>query len=87
MSAKRDDQLDPSLIAGRALVSETEAAARFGVSSSTIRKWVQRYGLRRIMWDGRSWLLETELVECERARRRDRRGRKREGATRRALAR
>lgn len=54
---------------GTSLVSVAAAADQCGVSQSTVRKWVERYGLRRVTWDGRQWLVEDEVLECDRARR------------------
>lgn len=57
------------LAEGTALVSVAAAAVQCRVSEATVRQWVKRYGLRRVTWAGRTWLVEAEVLECERARR------------------
>lgn len=54
------------------LLTYDEAAARLDVSPSTIRTWVERYPdrLQRVTWDGRGYVLERDVLACERDRRR-----------------
>ncbi len=60
-----------------ALLTTVEAARMTGVTASTVRDWISRYGLRVVEQDGRRLLLEREVLDCERARRRS--GRRRKG--------
>lgn len=61
-----------------ALVTVAEAAAVAEVSQATIRKWAARYRLPCVLDDrGRMLLSEQAVIDCERARRHDGRGRRR----------
>lgn len=59
------------------LLTVAEAARAVGVSPATIRKWVARHGLRLVHVEGRRLLVERDVLDCEAARRRDGRGRRR----------
>lgn len=54
---------------GQGLMTIEEAAARVAVSPITVRTWIKRHGLKRVQWKGRLWLIEADVLECERARR------------------
>ena len=57
------------------LLTYAEAAQVAGVDAATIRQWVRRYDLRTVRFGGRLHLLEREVLDCERDRRRSRRRR------------
>ncbi len=71
------DQDVPLTTADMALLTYDEAAAAAGVSPSTIREWVGRYGLTKVPRGRRLMLLEREVLDCEAGTRRSRRGRRR----------
>lgn len=65
----------PSIEDG-ALLTYDEAAARAGVATATVRKWVAREHLPSVIADGVVLVPERKLLECERDRRRSGRRRK-----------
>jgi hypothetical protein len=51
------------------LLTYGEAARVAEVAPVTVRAWASKYGLRRVVVDGRTYLLERELLDCEQRRR------------------
>lgn len=67
--------LDPTHIG---LLTFDEAAEIAGVRPGTIRQWVARYSLPTVTGvDGRTLISERAVLDCERDRRRETRGRRR----------
>lgn len=51
---------------GLGLLTTAEAAAQVGVAEGSIYRWVSLYGLRRVKWEGRSYLVERDVLELDR---------------------
>lgn len=68
---------EPPLSTTGSLLTLREGADLVGVSVEAVRLWVRRGQVLTVEWDGRLWLTERSLYECERARRRQPRGRRR----------
>lgn len=67
------------MIGDLGLITVEEAASACGVTPATVRQWVRRYCLPAVQWSGRTLVSELAVLDCERARRREPRGRPRRG--------